>query len=163
MVDNCVSLDPTQCHLSTDDEADGVHYDDGLQLYRRVTTRVKGQQRYVIQRLVKPVVRKVNHQPTQVYEVKWEGYRDHTVEPRATLLLDVPHLVKRFERQHGVEWRGGAGSPSGPSKTWRRNVEGAAAAEGVRRVGWQRVGGLRRRSATGARADGAGPRVGKGA
>ena len=102
---------PTPCHDTTDDEIDGVHYDDGLQLYRKVTKCVKGQQRYVIQRLVKPVVRKVNHQPTQMYEVKWEGYRDHTVEPRSTLLLDVPHLVKRFERQHGVEWRGGSKQP----------------------------------------------------
>ena len=49
----------------------------------------------MIQRLVKPVVRKINRQPTQMYEVKWEGYLDHTVEPRSTLLLGVPHLVWR--------------------------------------------------------------------
>ena len=67
--------------------------------------------RYVIQRLDKPVVRKINNQPTKMYEGKREGHRDHTVEPRSTLLLDVPHLVKRFERQHGVEWRGGNKQP----------------------------------------------------
>jgi hypothetical protein len=41
-----------------------------------------------------------------MYEVKWVGYRRHTEEPRSTLLLDVPHLVSRFEKSHTVKWQG---------------------------------------------------------
>jgi hypothetical protein len=43
---------------------------------------------------------------------KWAGYREHTLEPRATLLLDVPHLVHRFEERHNVKWRAGARQPT---------------------------------------------------
>ena len=31
------------------------------------------------------------------YEVKWKGYSETTFEPRTTLLVDVPDLVKEFE------------------------------------------------------------------
>jgi len=42
----------------------------------------------------------------QVYDVKRLGWKDHTLEPRADLMRDVPHLVKRFEAQHKVRWSG---------------------------------------------------------
>jgi hypothetical protein len=82
----------------------GWFRNDDLQRYVPVDVPVKGKERFVIERLVKPVVRKVAGAPTQMFEVKWAGYKTHTEEPRATLLLDVPHLVKRFEKDHKVAW-----------------------------------------------------------
>ena len=81
----------------------GVFYNDELQLYVPVAHAVKGADRFVIERLVKPVLRTNDDKKVKMFEVKWSGYKEHTEEPRATLLIDVPHLVKRFERDRAVE------------------------------------------------------------
>ena len=42
------------------------------------------------------------------YEVQWKGYlkkSDNTIEPRSNLIVDVPKLVKLYEKQHSVEWK----------------------------------------------------------
>jgi hypothetical protein len=82
----------------------GVFYHDNLQRYTPVARAVEGPERFVIDRLVKPVLRTRQNQRERMYEVKWAGYRQHTEEPRSTLLLDVAHLVRRFETQHAVAW-----------------------------------------------------------
>jgi transposase InsO family protein len=85
----------------------GVFYNDQLLLVRDIQQKVEGQQQYIIDRLVKPLV-SVNGDGEQVhmYYVKWLGWKDHTLEPRSTLMRDVPHLVQRFEAQHKVVWPG---------------------------------------------------------
>lgn len=87
-----------------DEVLKGWFRNDDLQLYTHVDTQIKGKQRFVIERLVKPVLRSLEGKRTQMYEVKWAGYKEHTEEPRETLLLDTPHLVKRFETDHIVVW-----------------------------------------------------------
>jgi len=47
------------------------------------------------------------HQKEESYEVKWKGTREHTIEPRSTLIEDIPKMIKTFEREHNVEWRNG--------------------------------------------------------
>jgi len=81
-----------------------VFYHDQLQRSAPVMRTVDGPERFVIDRLVKPVLRTRQRRHEQMYEVKWAGYRQHTDEPRSTLLLDVPHLVQRFERERAVVW-----------------------------------------------------------
>jgi hypothetical protein len=81
-----------------------VFYHDQLQRSAPVMRTVDGPERFVIDRLVKPVLRTRQRRHEQMYEVKWAGYRQHTDEPRSTLLLDVPHLVQRFERDRAVVW-----------------------------------------------------------
>jgi hypothetical protein len=86
-----------------DDKAEmvpGVFYNDQLQLVQALEHGVEAPVKYIVDRLAKP---KVND-GVRVYEVKWQGYRQHTDEPRADLLRDVPHLVRRFEAQHEVRW-----------------------------------------------------------
>ena len=95
-----------------DEAVSGVFYNDQLQLYVHVMRQVKGPERFVIHRLLKPVLRKRNNVKVRMYEVSWAGYRERTEEPRSTLLLDVPHLVMRFEAKHKVEW---SSSDKGPS------------------------------------------------
>jgi hypothetical protein len=94
---------------------DNVFYNDDLRLYHAVDRCVEGQQRFVIERLVKPVTRKMHGRATRMYDVKWVGYRERTVEPRDTLLLDVPHLVNRFETRHDVVW-----PTDGAQPTWKK-------------------------------------------
>ncbi len=81
----------------------GVFYNDQLQLVRDIQQKVEGQQQYIIDRLVKPLV---SGEGVQMYQVKWLGWKDHTLEPRSTLMRDVPHLVQRFDAQHKVVWPG---------------------------------------------------------
>ena len=50
---------------------------------------------FEIERLMKQVKRGRK----MFYEVKWKGWKDTTIEPRASLMKDVPEMVKEFERQ----------------------------------------------------------------
>ena len=96
----------------TDDNADlecdtpisGIYYNDQLQPYTPLQGHVEGAERYVIHHLIKPVLKKQDNEWVQMYEVRWVGYKGSTTEPRATLVLDVPKLVSKFERQHNVQW-----------------------------------------------------------
>ena len=58
----------------------------------------------VIDYLVKPVLGTSNGKRVKLFEVKWAGYKEHTEEPRDVLLLDVPHMVKKYETTHKVKW-----------------------------------------------------------
>eukprot|EP00038_Savillea_parva_P005526 m.157181 g.157181 ORF g.157181 m.157181 type:complete len:477 (-) comp11727_c0_seq5:447-1877(-) len=115
-----VAVHDTKCDPDVDDPTptavDGVYYNDDLRLYYAVDRCVDGDRQYIVERLVKPLTRTtVNGRATRMYEVKWAGYRERTVEPRDTLLLDVPHLVRRFETHHDVVW-----PPDGAQPTWKR-------------------------------------------
>ena len=39
--------------------------------------------------------------------MKWKGKSQHTIEPRSTLIEDIPKMIRTFEREHNVEWRNG--------------------------------------------------------
>jgi hypothetical protein len=41
------------------------------------------------------------------YEVQWKGFRakDNTIEPRSALIVDVPKLIKQYEKKNKVEWK----------------------------------------------------------
>ena len=58
----------------------GWFRNDDLQLYNPVDVPIKGKERFVIDRLIKPLLRTVKGKPTQMYEVKWAGYKEHTVD-----------------------------------------------------------------------------------
>ena len=51
--------------------------------------------KFVISKLVKPVIK--NNKA--YYEVAWKNYKEHTIEPRETLLKDVPKMVNQFEKK----------------------------------------------------------------
>jgi len=51
--------------------------------------------KFVISKLIKPVIKN----NVAFYEVKWKGYKEHTIEPRETLLKDVPKMVNQFEKK----------------------------------------------------------------
>jgi len=82
------------------DSVAGVFYNDQLQRVDNIQQLVGGPDKYIIDRLVKPLV----VEGVRMYQVKWLGHRPHTNEPREELLRDVPHLVHRFETQHKVKW-----------------------------------------------------------
>jgi hypothetical protein len=60
----------------------------------------KSEPKYIIDKLVKPVIRN----KTRYYQLKWRGYKGIYEEPRATLMEDVPALVEAFEAQNKVIW-----------------------------------------------------------
>ena len=88
----------------TDEPVAGLHQNDQLQRYVPVIRGVDSAERFIVQRLVTPVLRVRQGRRMEMYEVRWKGYTQTTEEPRDTLLLDVPHLVKRFEAKHNVVW-----------------------------------------------------------
>lgn len=50
------------------------------------------QEYYIVQKILK----KVSNKPVK-YLVKWKNYKEPTVEPRSSLIKDVPDMVKEFE------------------------------------------------------------------
>ncbi|MEE8326536.1 MAG: reverse transcriptase domain-containing protein [candidate division NC10 bacterium] len=55
---------------------------------------------WAVARLLKPLL----HDGVKSYQVKWTGFPDPTIEPRARLLEDVPKTVKRYEKAHRVKF-----------------------------------------------------------
>ena len=54
-------------------------------------------EKFVISKLIKPVI-----QNNKVYyEVKWKKHKDTTLEPRQTLLKDIPK-IKRMRLQEDI-------------------------------------------------------------
>ena len=51
---------------------------------------------------VERVVRMLDNEGERYYEVKWKGYSeiDNTVEPRQSLMLDIPNLVRAYEKDN---------------------------------------------------------------
>lgn len=46
---------------------------------------------------VEKLVRRFKSKNKIVFEVKWEGYKETTIEPRSNLIKDVPEMVRAFE------------------------------------------------------------------
>jgi len=60
--------------------------------------------KWAVQRLVHPCFDAEAKGPA--FKVRWRGFKagEDTVEPRETLLRDVPELVEAFETRHEVRW-----------------------------------------------------------
>lgn len=56
--------------------------------------------KFVISKLIKPVIKN----NVAFYEVQWKGYKEHTIEPRETLLKDVPKMVNQFEKKNQLKF-----------------------------------------------------------
>jgi len=56
--------------------------------------------KFVISKLIKPVIQ----DNKEYYDVQWKGYREHTLEPRETLLEDVPKMVSQFEKKNKIKF-----------------------------------------------------------
>lgn len=89
----------------------GLFTCDQLQLHAEIQHPVSGPQRFVVRKLIRPVLRhrqaendEEKGDGVRMFEVSWVGYRQTTEEPRATLILDVPHLVRQAERDWQVRW-----------------------------------------------------------
>ena len=57
-------------------------------------------EKFVISKLIKPVI-----QNNKVYyEVKWKNHKDTTLEPRQSLLKDVPKMLNLFEKKNDINF-----------------------------------------------------------
>jgi transposase InsO family protein len=57
-------------------------------------------EKFVISKLIKPVI-----QSNKVYyEVKWKNHKDTTLEPRQTLLQDIPKMLSQFEKKNDINF-----------------------------------------------------------
>jgi len=57
-------------------------------------------EKFVISKLIKPVI-----QNNKVYyEVKWKNHKDTTLEPRQTLLQDIPKMLSQFEKKNDINF-----------------------------------------------------------
>ena len=54
----------------------------------------------MISKLIKPVIQ----DNKEYYEVQWKGYREHTLEPRETLLEDVPKMLIQIGKKNKIEF-----------------------------------------------------------
>ena len=76
--------------------------EEDLQKIGEVKNESNQEKFFKISKLVKPVIR--NNKPH--YEVAWVGYRgQNTVEPRESLINDIPKMIKLYEKRNGVEFR----------------------------------------------------------
>jgi hypothetical protein len=56
--------------------------------------------KFVISKLIKPV----NQDNREYYEVQWKGYREKTLEPRDILSKDIPKMVNQFEKKKEIKF-----------------------------------------------------------
>lgn len=66
-----------------------------LQLVKddEIRPSTESQKKWNIEKLLK----RYKYEGRIVFDVKWEGYKETTVEPRVNLIKDVPEMVKAFE------------------------------------------------------------------
>ena len=72
-----------------------------------IDNRVKDvDKKYIISKIVKPVMSKNGKLFIPSYEVQWKGYtsKDNSIEPRSNLIVDVPKLINQFDKKHNVVW-----------------------------------------------------------
>ena len=36
------------------------------------------------------------------YFIKWKRYKEHTLQPYGTLVVDVPPMIKKYDREHNI-------------------------------------------------------------
>jgi len=91
-----------------DDKYTEKIYPQDIQEVTAIDNKVKEQdEKYEISKIVKPVMSKNGKIFVESYEVQWKGFRakDNTIEPRSALIVDVPKLIKQYEKKNKVEWK----------------------------------------------------------
>lgn len=88
------------CYILVNDNQH--YYNNDLLLIKEINNKLKEEELFEVSKLIRPCVEK----GIQYYEVKWKNYSSkfNTLEPRDELILDIPKLIKRFEKQHNVKW-----------------------------------------------------------
>lgn len=74
--------------------------DEELQKIKGSQNRINKIEKYVISKLVNPLV----YKGVPSYVVKWKGYTETTIEPREVLLKDIPKTVNQYEKREGLKW-----------------------------------------------------------
>ena len=82
--------------------ADKFNRNDLLVIPSDTKENVKEPVKYVISKLVKPVLKN----GIQHFEVRWKNYpaSENTTEPKTQLMKDVPKAIKQYEKLHKVKW-----------------------------------------------------------
>jgi hypothetical protein len=71
-------------------------------------------EKFVISKLIKPVI----DDNIIKYEIKWKNHRETTLEPRETLLVDVPKMINQYEKKNGIKFYINRNKKTG-EKSWR--------------------------------------------
>jgi hypothetical protein len=87
---------------------------DQLMKYTEPTTLMaEDVPQFIVQRLVEPTIAPFYVDKTkkktvnkQAYIVKFVGQKEHEATERDILIEDVPKLVRKFEKEHNVQWNG---------------------------------------------------------
>ncbi len=77
-----------------------IFYVNDLLYIPRVRNIINEPQKYEVLRLVRPLY----HNKVPAYEVKWKHYTsaDNTIEPRSTLIKEIPKTVRAYEKKYNV-------------------------------------------------------------
>jgi len=79
------------------------YYNNDLLYVPGIQNKLDDPEYHIVSKIIKPLI----HQKEPSFEIKWKNKKDHTIEPRSTLIEDVPKMIRTFEREHNVEWRNG--------------------------------------------------------
>jgi len=81
------------------------YYNNDLLYIPAVENAQDEPERYQIAKLIKPVIH--NKKPSYIVHWKYYTSKDDTIEPRDELLKDTPKLIRKYEKEHNVEFRNG--------------------------------------------------------
>ena len=79
------------------------YYNNDLLYVPGIQNKLDDPEYHIVSKIIKPLI----HQKEPSFEIKWKGKREHTIEPRSTLIEDVPKMIRTFEREHNLEWWNG--------------------------------------------------------
>jgi transposase InsO family protein len=68
---------------------------EDLQLITDLQNEIDEPEKFVIAKLL----RRIERNGRVYFEVKWKGYKEPTIEPRDSLIEDVPKMIKQFENK----------------------------------------------------------------
>lgn len=75
-------------------------YTNDLLKVTDIKNPIEEEKKYKVKKLIKPLIQ--NEKPS--YEVQWFNYKETTIEPRSSLIEDIPKMIRRFENRHSVKF-----------------------------------------------------------
>ncbi|DAC81777.1 TPA_asm: integrase [Monosiga MELD virus 2] len=81
-----------------------IFYANDVQKIEEVHNKIAEPEKYVISKIIRPVMRKIRTKYVKYYEVKWKGYSRTTLEPRSELEKDVPKILANADKELDVQW-----------------------------------------------------------